>query len=59
MSVLKTGCSSDGDESVKAGDGLDEATQNIAAPAMAASTPLGTIRETIISSAFSQIDGTF
>ncbi len=53
MSALKTGCSSDGDESVKAGDGLDEATQNIAAPAKAASTPLGTRRE-IITSAFSK-----
>jgi hypothetical protein len=44
------GCSSEGEESVKAGDGLDEAATNNAAPAMAASKPVGTILETIVSS---------
>jgi hypothetical protein len=49
MSALRTGCSSEGEESVKAGDGLDEAATNSAAPAMAASKPVGTKRDTIIS----------
>jgi hypothetical protein len=52
MSALKTGCSSDGEESVNAGDGLDEAATNIAAPARAASAPPGARGETIISSVF-------
>jgi hypothetical protein len=51
MSALRTGRSSAGEESVKAGDGLDEAATNSATPAMAASKPVGTRRETIISSA--------
>jgi hypothetical protein len=46
------GCSSEGEESVKAGDGLDEAATNSAAPAMAASKPVRTRRETIVSSVF-------
>jgi hypothetical protein len=56
MSALKTGCSSDGEESVNAGDGLDEAATNIAAPARAASAPPVTRRETIISSIFQRED---
>jgi hypothetical protein len=44
------GCSSEGEESVKAGEGLDEAATNNAAPAVAASKPVGTRRETIVSS---------
>ena len=48
------GCSSEGDESVKAGDGLDEAATNNAAPAMAASKPVGTRRETIVFLRFPQ-----
>jgi hypothetical protein len=46
------GCSSEDEESVKAGDGLDEAATNSAAPAIAASKPVGTRRETIVSSVF-------
>ena len=39
MSAVTTGSDNDGDESVKADDGLDEATSIIAAPMMAAITP--------------------
>src|SRR4029077_16404467 len=49
-----TGCSSEGEESVKAGDGLDEAATNNAAPAMAASKPVGTRRGALVSSVFPQ-----
>jgi hypothetical protein len=44
------GCSSEGEESVKAGEGLDDTATNKAAPARAASKPAGTRRETIVSS---------
>jgi hypothetical protein len=50
MSAPTTGCSREGDESVKAVDGLDEAATNSAAPAMAASNPVGTSLEIIVSS---------
>ena len=39
MSAVRTGSLNDGDESVKAEDGLREATSIIPAPAMAAITP--------------------
>jgi hypothetical protein len=50
MSALATGCSSEGEASVNADEGLDEAAIIIAAPARAARTPPGTRRETMVSS---------
>ena len=58
MSAFGAGCSSVGEKSVKAGDGLDEAATDIAAPATAASIPAGAIRQTIIFLHFLQGDGT-
>jgi hypothetical protein len=57
MSAERTGSSSDGEESVNADDGLDDAATIITAPARAAATPLGTRRETIYPSIVLQRGG--
>src|SRR5277367_6191860 len=48
MSAWRTGCSADGEERVNAGEGLDEATTNIAAPARAGIAPADIMRKTMV-----------
>jgi hypothetical protein len=54
MSAVTTGSVSDGDERVKADDGLDDATIIIAAPTMAARMPPLRRENIAISSGFSR-----
>jgi hypothetical protein len=49
-----TGSRRDGDDKVKAKDGLDDTATAIAAPAMAARTPLGMRRGIMVSSKAAQ-----
>jgi hypothetical protein len=56
MSAPTTGCSSDGDESVKAGEGALEAA-SIVAPTTAAIAPRDRMRKTMVSSKFPRVLG--